>query len=204
MPDQIFNKLDAYLDGELDRRGEIEVQAHLETCQTCRDELEELRQLSHLLSLAPQPDFTSTPDFMAHLMLQLPRRAEVMEPRPGSWMLFWVAPFVVLAGFIFIQVTLNLSTLVSLASRAGFLDGTAAWANSVPQQMHWFTAAQATIGGILSLDGQTGLGFLNGANLFAQNLVIIILWQVGAVVLYFASLGLLLYKSKFVLKGTLR
>ena len=84
MPDQMSDKLGAYLDGELDRRAQSEVQAHLETCPACQDELEELRRLSHLLRAAPQPDFTPASDFKAQLMLQLPRREEALPQAPHT------------------------------------------------------------------------------------------------------------------------
>ncbi|HVP21625.1 MAG TPA: zf-HC2 domain-containing protein [Anaerolineaceae bacterium] len=187
MPDQMSNKLGAYLDGELDRQGQIEMEAHLETCQACRDELEELRRLSLLLRAAPQPDFTPALDFKAQLMLQLPRRAEAQPPRRYG-LLLGMAPALVLAVWIFLQVALGLSTLVSLANQAGFLDGSAPWAASNPQQLLWFTAAQATIGGILGLGGQAVLKFFNDAGLFAQSLAIPLLLQIGAAVLYGGAL----------------
>jgi hypothetical protein len=190
MPDPMRNKLGAYLDGELDRRSQIAVQAHLETCQTCQDELEELRRLSHLLRAAPQPDFTPALKFKAQLMLQLPRRDEVPHPHPEGRMLPWIAPALVLAGWIFIQVTLGLSTLVLLASQTGFLGSAAAWATRDPQQMLWFTTAQATFGGLLGLDGQVGLKVLNDFDLFAQNLIVPLLWQIGVAVLYWGALTL--------------
>jgi predicted anti-sigma-YlaC factor YlaD len=191
MPDQMHHKLGAYLDGELDRRSQIEVQAHLETCLTCQHELEELRRLSNLLRAAPLPDFTPVLTFRSQLMLQLPRRTEKPQLHSNGWFLPWLVPALVLAGWIFIQVTLGLSTLFLLASQAGFLDGAAAWVTDAPQQMQWFIAAQATIGSLLNPAGQTGLLVLNDAGLFAQNLVILLLWQVGVAILYWGALALL-------------
>ncbi len=197
MPDLISIKLGPYLDGELDQRSQIEVQAHLETCPACRAELEEMRRLSHLLRAAPRPDFVPAHDFKAQLMLQLPRRAEEQAPRPNGLLLPWLAPALALSGWIFIQVTLGLTTLVSLANQVGFLGGAAAWANSGPQQMLWFTSAQITLGGLFSLQGQTSLQILNDAGLFTQSMLIALLWQVGAAVLYAGALTLVWhYKVK--------
>jgi anti-sigma factor RsiW len=190
MPDQISPKLGAYLDGELDQRSQSEVETHLETCPACQAELEELRQLSQLLRAAPQPDFTPALDFKAQFMLQLPRRAQEQTPRSNGRMLTWMAPALVLAGWIFLQVTLGLTTLVSLANQSGLLGGAAAWANSGPQQMLWFTSAQVTIGAMFSPQGQTGLQVLNDAGLFTQNMLIALLWQIGAAVLYWGALTL--------------
>ena len=196
MPDHISSKLGAYLDGELDRRAQFEVQAHLETCPACRAELEELRRLSSLLRAAPQPEFPSTLDFKAQFMLQLPRRTET-PPRSNGRMLLWLAPALVLLGWAFIQVALSLSTLVSLASQAGLLGGLASWINADSQQMLWVTAAQAALGGLLGPQGQTGLVVLNDAGLFTQNLVISLLLQLGAAVFYWGALALVWhYKAK--------
>jgi predicted anti-sigma-YlaC factor YlaD len=199
MSDQLRNKLGAYLDGELARRDQIEVETHLETCQACRDELEDLQQLRHLLRTAPQPDFTPALDYKAQLMLQLPRRDEALPPDTNSQLLPWMAPTLVLAGWIFIQVTLGLSTLLLLAYQAGFLDGAAAWVSSAPQQMLWFTTTQATIGSGLGAEGLAGLKILNDAGLFAQNLVTLLLWQVGVAVVYWSVLTLVWHNRVKVL-----
>jgi predicted anti-sigma-YlaC factor YlaD len=191
MPDRMQAKLGAYLDGELDPRGQIEVQAHLETCPACRAELEELRQLSTLLRAAPLPEFTPALDFKAQLMLQLPRRADAPQAHANRQVLAWLAPALVLAGWIFVQVVLGLGTLVSVAHQTGLLDGAAAWAGGAPQQMQWVAIVQSTLGGMLGPQGQAGLTVLNDTGLFVQNLLIPLLLQVGAAVLYWGALALL-------------
>lgn len=188
MPDLIRNKLAAYLDGVLTRRDQIEVESHLKTCQACRDELDELRQLSHLLQAAPQPAFIPALDFKAQLMLQLPRRGETLHPAPNGQLL--VVPVLVLVVWIFIQVTLGLSTLLLLAFQAGFLDGAAAWVTNAPRQMLWFTTAQATIGSGLGAEGLADLNIFNDAGLFLQNLVTLLLLQIGVAVFYWGALTL--------------
>jgi hypothetical protein len=108
-----------------------------------------------------------------------------------------MAPAIALTGWIFIQVTLGLSSLILLASQAGFLGGAATWSNSGPQQMLWFTTAQAAFGGLLSPQGQAGLTLLNNAGLFTQDLVIALFWQVGAALLYWGAVTLVWhYKVK--------
>ena len=190
MPDLMQSKLGAYLDGELSRRDQIEVESHLETCQACRDELEELRQLSHLLRAAPQPDFTPALDFKAQLMLQLPRRDETLNAGPNGQLLPWMAPTLVMAGWIFIQVTLGLSTLLLLVSQTGFLDGAAEWASNSPQQTLWFIAARSLLGSGIGTPGLAGLEILNDAGLFLKNLLTLLFWQVGAAALYWGVLAL--------------
>jgi anti-sigma factor RsiW len=136
MSNTLCSKLGAYVDGELDQRGQSEVQAHLETCQACQQELKELQGLSMLLHAAPLPDFTPAASFKAQHMAELPQRAgaEQDSARQSSSLLPWIAPALVLAGWVFMQVTLNLSTLVLLAGEVEILKG-AAWTLGSPQQM---------------------------------------------------------------------
>jgi predicted anti-sigma-YlaC factor YlaD len=188
MPDHFHDKLSAYLDGELDQHGQLEIQAHLETCRACQDEIEERSQLSHLLRAAAQPDFTPTPKFKAQLMLQLPRQVEVQQSHPTGLMLLWIAPLLVLFGWIFFQVTLGLSSLVLIVNGAGFLGGAGSWITSDALQMQWFSIAQAALGGTLGVWGQAGLKVLNDIGIVAQNLAILLTWQVGAAVLYWGVL----------------
>ena len=158
MPDQMSNKLGAYLDGELDRRAQSEVQTHLETCPACQDELEELRRLSHLLRAAPQPDFTPAARLQDRFMLQLPRRdadTPLSAQTAGccsGWRLHWSWP----AGF-FIQVTLGLSTLILLASQAGFLDGAAAWAAAARSKCCGSRPPRPLLADYWASQGQAGL-----------------------------------------------
>jgi anti-sigma factor RsiW len=193
MPDPMSAKLAAYLDGELDRAAEIELEAHLANCAECRAELEELRRLSSLLQAAPQPAFTPTATFKNQLMLQLPRRAETHKAHSSLRLLPWLAPALVLAAWVFIQITLGFTSLLSLANRAGILDGAAAWVSTGPQQTTWFSAAQALMGGLFGSQAPAGLSALNDYALFAQNLLIMLAWQMGLALLYCAALALVLH-----------
>jgi anti-sigma factor RsiW len=193
MLDQIRNKLNAFLDGELDQRGQIEVQAHLETCQTCRDELEALRRASHILRSAPEPEFASAQSFKAQLMLHLPHQTEALPEaaHSHSQLLPWMVPAAVLAGWIFIQVALNLTGLISLAGQAGILDGALARAAGSTPQMQWFAAAQAAAANLLGAQVPVSLKLLNDASVFANNVIILLMWQLGAAALYWGALTLL-------------
>lgn len=208
MPDQISNLLGAYLDGELDERSQGKVQAHLETCADCQTELKELRQLSQLLRAAPQPELTPAVNFRAQLMLQLPRqvpqtRAAVQTSRPKGLLLAWMAPVLVLAVWIFFQVSMGMSTLVTIANQAGFMEGAASrLASSAPQQMLWVTAAKATMGSVLGQQGQTSLNILNSASLFAKSLTDMLLWQFVAAVLYWGALAVAWLGRNKMLKTT--
>lgn len=81
MSEHINGWLVAYHDGELGERRSKKVEAHLETCQTCREELEKLNSLKLLLQENPEADDLTSPDrFVAQVGLQL-------KPRP-SWSAF--------------------------------------------------------------------------------------------------------------------
>ena len=194
MPDMIQSKLGAYLDGELSERSRLEVETHLVSCPDCQQELESLRQLSYLLHTAPQPEFSPPQQFKSQVMLLLSSKMESRNPGMSSQQLYWLAPAVAIAGWFFLQVTLNLSGWLSLVNRAGLLDGAATWLNSNPLQTTWFSVTQSTLGGMLNPTWQSGLWVLNGINLFMQNLLVIFLLQLGAGLLYWVSLLLVARK----------
>jgi len=194
MYDLMQSKLGAYLDGELNQRSRMEVETHLVSCPDCQKELESLRQLSYLLHTAPQPEFTPAQQFKAQVTLLLTSKTEPRNPGASSHQLYWLAPAVAIAGWFFLQVTLNLSGWLSLANRAGLLDGAATWLNGNPLQMTWFSVTRSTLGGLLDPTWQNGLWFLNGINLFIQNLLVIFLLQLGAGLLFWLSLLLVARK----------
>jgi anti-sigma factor RsiW len=187
MADSIQNQLGAYLDGELDERAQAAVRAHLETCPACQNELEELRRISHLLRAAPLPEMLPAREFKAQLMLQLPRRTEAPRSQPKNGLLPWMAPALVLAGWIFFQLALNFSGLVSLANQFGILGGTAMPAGGPPQTT-WFAAFGALLGGLLGQPGQSILQAFNAFDLFRLDLAEFLFWQVGIAVVYWGVL----------------
>jgi len=197
MPEHITPQLNAFLDGELDARTRAEAQAHLETCQSCRVELEALRRVSHILRNAPQPDFMPAETFKDRLMLQLPRRDEALPEaaHTNSRLLPWMVPALILACWIFIQVTLNLSGLIALAGRLGVMEGTLAWAAGSPQQTQWFAVAQLAASNLVGVQVPIGLKLLNNAGVFANSVVTPLLWQAGTAALYWGVLAMV-WQSK--------
>lgn len=53
-------QIHAYYDGALDAAGKQRVEAHLSECAECRQVLEELRGLSHLLAVIPLPEMPAS------------------------------------------------------------------------------------------------------------------------------------------------
>ena len=65
--------LSAYYDGELHGVRRYQVEEHLQSCSSCRIELEEMRKLSNLLLEVPLPEsLLSNQHFTAQVMLRLP------------------------------------------------------------------------------------------------------------------------------------
>jgi hypothetical protein len=124
------------------------------------------------------------------------KQTSEIKDNPNSGILPWLAPVLVLCVWIFIQVTFNFSALVGFVNQIGILNGLTVWVSNDPQQMNWFIAAQSTLGGVLSPQGQTGLQVLNSAGLFAQDLVVSLLWQIGAALLYCGALFLVWNKAE--------
>lgn len=190
MPDPIQTKLSAYLDGELKQPERLEVENHLQTCQSCREELEELKHVSSLLRESRMPEFTSPMDFKAQVMLQLPRRDEVGQEN-GRAKFLWIAPVMVVVAFIFVQVTLNLSTLVELAADAGWVTVD----TGAPSQMIWFSAIQWLPGDLLNTPGLAWLNVVNMAGLFTQSVFVTLLSQATAGILFWSVFTLVWRKT---------
>jgi predicted anti-sigma-YlaC factor YlaD len=189
MPDPIQFKMGAYLDGELKQPERLEVENHLKTCQACREELEELKRISSLLQESHMPEFTSPMDFKAQVMLQLPRREETIQQGQNAKFL-WVAPVMVFLAFIFVQVTLNLSTLVELARQAGWVNISIGLGSEAPEQMLWFTALQNMVGDLINAPGLAWLNVLNDAGLVTLNVLITLFVQAVMAILYWGVLTL--------------
>jgi anti-sigma factor RsiW len=82
----IVESLEEYLCGALDIVGRRAIEAHLDGCERCREELAEMRDLSRIFgSLQNEEVVTPSPAFYAGLMIQM----EGLKPAPatgfGSW-----------------------------------------------------------------------------------------------------------------------
>jgi anti-sigma factor RsiW len=190
MPDLYRDLLGAYLDGELHDRRMMEMQAHLESCQECRQELDSMRSFSHLLHTSPDPEFTPGRLFTSRLMLQLPRREQTRTSSKSFTLLKWLTPAFLLISWVFLQVTTSLSTLITLAGKTGLLGNSSDWLPAASSQTVWFAASQAAFGGFINLQGSSALRFLNDLGVWFQYLDGAFLWQAALVVLYCTWLGI--------------
>jgi anti-sigma factor RsiW len=103
MNDHATQWIPAYHDGELSGSRREWVEAHLESCESCRKELEQLTRLSSLLIQAPVPAHSSAERFAASVKLRLPQ-ASVHQKRNRALKLAWqLAPFAVVGGWALFQ-----------------------------------------------------------------------------------------------------
>ena len=82
----IVESLEEYLSGALDIAGRRDIEAHLDGCEQCREELVAMRDLSRIFgSLQIDEVVEPSPAFYAGLMIQM----EGLKPAPatgfGSW-----------------------------------------------------------------------------------------------------------------------
>jgi hypothetical protein len=186
MHEELRLQLNAYLDGELHGRNLKEMQAHLDTCETCWKELDELRHLSELLQADPAAETIPAERFVSQLMLRLPRRIPGGPARSRSPLTGWLVPAGLLGTWCFVQTVFILTDAFSLADLTGLLGRAALWL-SAGQESIWFSAAVNLLGGKAFISLPT-LSLLNNVSVFWANLFSGFLWQAGISVFYCAWL----------------
>jgi hypothetical protein len=180
--------LNAYLDGELHGTRLLEVQAHLAACETCRQELKELRRVSDLLQAAPVPEFMPVDRFVANLTLNLPRRSLAAQPpKPGS-LAWWLVPAGLLVVWFFVQTAFTLTNVVSAADATGLLGSVSAFFSGGTGHALWFDTLTSTLGLQAASAGGTTLSLLDQLSVFGTSLVSQFLWQALIVLAYWAWL----------------
>jgi len=172
MTDHVTEWLGAYHDGELRGARLRQIEQHLGKCATCQAELDELRNLSTMLQdTASNGDFLLTERFVANLALRLPRQSEQPQLHKALKIGWWLIPVGLLGIWLFIDITLSLSSVVMLAADFGLLGRNLAWLQGDPLQMQWFATAMDLFGNQLGAPGRAILSVLNDANLFCAQLV---------------------------------
>lgn len=167
MSDHVTEWLGAYHDGELSEARVRLVEAHLAECAACQAELDELQALSALLQATPpEGDLLPAERFVANLTLSLPHRSASSHPYRAREIGWWLIPVGLLGAGLFINITLSLSTVVSLTTGAGLLDGILGGFQGNPFQMSWFSTVMNLFGNRLGGLGWEALSALNDANVF--------------------------------------
>ncbi|MCJ7433140.1 MAG: hypothetical protein MUO77_06595, partial [Anaerolineales bacterium] len=116
--------------------------------------------------------------------LNLPRQPEQVQPRKWLEIGWWLIPVGLLGIWVFIQVTMSLSSVVMAAVNAGLLGSNLSWFQGNPPQMEWFATAMNLFGNQLGLTGRVVLSELNDASLFVTELTGHYLWQAFLAVSY--------------------
>ena len=182
MSDHVTEWLNAYFDGEL-KNGRLRlVEKHLAGCETCRAELESLRDLSGFLQEAPEPDFPSPERFAAQVNLLLPH-PWTPAPKPTLFDIgWWMIPVGIVAVWAFVSAALLLSNVVSAADTFGLLDNvTASWI-AAPVEPANITA---TLGGFGMLSGNS-LQWAERTERITRNAYPQLVLQASVAVLYLA------------------
>ena len=120
MSEHINGWLIAYFDGQLGERRSQKVEAHLQDCEECRQELDRLSTLRVLLRENPETiDLISTDRFVAQVGLRLqPRSAQTTVQWALSAM--WImVPVGLLGIWAFMQTLTTLTGLTGFAIDAG-------------------------------------------------------------------------------------
>ena len=86
----VLDRLEEYLSGTLNPAARLRIEAHLNSCEACREELQSMRELSDCLAfLRPEETVTPSPGFYAGIVHQLQR-----QPAPTFTSLFsWQSAF---------------------------------------------------------------------------------------------------------------
>jgi len=179
--------LGAYLDGELSNNRLRRVQAHLDACEVCREELEGLRRLSQTLQSAHAPEFPLVDQFATHVTLQL-SHAEIKQEKRVA-LLWWLIPAVLLAAWFFLQVVLTLSGFVSLLDSANLLGGLGQYISGGSQQTLWFVAITNLFGESLGEAQQVTLSIANQLSIFISESIGRFFWQGVISLLYLGWLA---------------
>jgi anti-sigma factor RsiW len=134
MNQHVMGWLGAYHDGELEESRRRQVEAHLQSCESCRAELNRLRALARLLQASPLPEGLTPPErFVSQVRLQLQPRPAQPAWQPVLEMGWRLAPLGLLGAWGFAQAVFLVSAAVLVALGAG-LDGNLA--------MQWLPSAQ--------------------------------------------------------------
>jgi Putative zinc-finger len=185
MHDNMRDLLNAYLDGELHGTRLLEMKKHLAACETCREELKDLRLVSDLLLAAPAPEFTPAERFVSNLTLSLPRRTlRDRPPKPGS-LAWWLVPAGLMFAWFFVRTVITLTDVVSAANATGLLGNAFQWLGS-GHETAWFAVATNLFGGQTS----SMLSALNSLNILGIDLLKGFLWQALIALLYWGWLAL--------------
>jgi predicted anti-sigma-YlaC factor YlaD len=113
----VYHLLNAYHDNELSPGTCKRVETHIESCSSCRVELERLGRLSTFLSEYVLPDSFAAPEvFQAQVALRVSRRMVKGAKYKGA--VWHLVPVTLLAVVVLVQALLALSGVVGMVTRS--------------------------------------------------------------------------------------
>jgi predicted anti-sigma-YlaC factor YlaD len=113
----VYHLLNAYYDNELSPGTCKRVETHIESCSSCRAELEQLGRLSTFLSEYVLPDSFAAPEvFQAQVALRVSRR--MVERSKYRGVVWHLVPVTLLAVVVLVQALLALSGIVMMVTRS--------------------------------------------------------------------------------------
>jgi hypothetical protein len=182
MHEVMYPLLNAYLDGELHGTRLQQMETHLTSCETCKNELKELRRVSELLHAVPLPEIRRVDRFVANLTLNLPQQPLGEHRGKQDFILWWLIPMSLVFDWFFVRAVILLRDILSVTGTAGLLGGINAWFSGGAHQplwmagLNWISGGQAASGATFNL--------LNTVNGFATGFVSGFLWQAGIGLVY--------------------
>ncbi len=183
MSDHIAELLNAYLDGELNPQQRRKVEAHLEKCPSCVDELEALEALSGTLAEVPLPEFSSPEQLAANVALRLPRTpVKAPTSRKLLELGWWLAPVGLIFAWVFISTFSLASMLINAAGNAGLVESVSLFAGGSVN----YTAFLGRFG---FLEPST-LQWLVPSEQFIRQLLSHLIWQVALAMLYLSWIAI--------------
>jgi len=186
MSEHVLEWLGAYLDGELHGGQLRRLEAHLQGCQACQEELRSLSALSATLQTAPLPEFPALERFAMDVALLLPREPVKLARRKALEFGWWLAPVGLTLTWIFLSTTLLVSNAVTAANDLGLLSGASTWLNSAMGAEGYWSGALAQFG---LLSGNS-LQWAELMEIFTRTAIPLIAWQVSIALLYLSWIAI--------------
>jgi len=186
MSNHVTEWLNAFLDGELDRKRHHQVEEHLTACEACQAELESLQSLSALLHEVPEAEFTSNERFISQVNMLLPERRTATTRNKILEVSWWMIPVGLLAAWIFISTSSFISEIVSVVNNFGVLDSESALLVSDSSASAYWTATLRQVG---LLEGNS-LQWAETTEGFTRNVLPQFIWQISIAILYLAWIAI--------------
>ena len=186
MSDHVMELLSAYLDGELHDRQLMKIEAHLDECQTCREEYQSLQALSVTLGEFSLPELPAPDRFAADLALRLPRKPVKPVSNRALEIGWWLAPVGLLVAWIFFSTTILVSNMVTTANELGLLSNASSWLVAGSGAGVNYSAYLGQFG----LLDSNSLQWFSDTESFTRNIVTDIFWQVSIAMLYLSWIAI--------------